>query len=134
MTLDDTGYVHCAYLGTDPSMMVTPAPEARDINYEVSAILFCLFAGMQVIVLMHFFEGGGDGVERSVEGRAGWFSFNHCLNLFIVINPLFLLNPCRTYFYVLQSNKVKCTPLVVPRVQCTANGFNVPKKISNLIS
>ena len=45
MTLDDTGYVHCAYLGTDPSMMVTPAPEARDINYEVCA----MFAGMQVI-------------------------------------------------------------------------------------
>lgn len=36
MTLDETGYLHCAYLGTDPSMMVTPAPEARDINYEVS--------------------------------------------------------------------------------------------------
>ena len=36
VTLDDTGYLHCAYLGTDPSMMVTPAPEARDINYEVS--------------------------------------------------------------------------------------------------
>ena len=35
VTLDDTGYLHCAYLGTDPSMMVTPAPEARDINYEV---------------------------------------------------------------------------------------------------
>ncbi|KAM7442291.1 Protein PTHB1 [Porites harrisoni] len=34
VTLDDTGYLHCAYLGTDPSMMVTPAPEARDINYE----------------------------------------------------------------------------------------------------
>ena len=39
MTLDDTGYVHCAYLGTDPSMMVTPAPEARDINYEVCKVL-----------------------------------------------------------------------------------------------
>ena len=36
VTLDDTGYLHCAYLGTDPSMMVTPAPESRDINYEVS--------------------------------------------------------------------------------------------------
>lgn len=36
VTLDDTGYLHCAYLGTDPSMMVTPAPEARDINYEVN--------------------------------------------------------------------------------------------------
>ncbi|XP_032228416.1 protein PTHB1 isoform X2 [Nematostella vectensis] len=34
VTLDETGYLHCAYLGTDPSMMVTPAPEARDINYE----------------------------------------------------------------------------------------------------
>lgn len=39
VTLDDTGYLHCAYLGTDPSMMVTPAPEARDINYEVCTIL-----------------------------------------------------------------------------------------------
>jgi len=39
VTLDDTGYVHCAYLGTDPSMMVTPAPEARDINYEVSTVI-----------------------------------------------------------------------------------------------
>ena len=36
VTLDETGYLQCAYLGTDPSMMVTPAPEARDINYEVS--------------------------------------------------------------------------------------------------
>ncbi|PFX24103.1 protein PTHB1-like [Stylophora pistillata] len=34
VTLDEGGYLHCAYLGTDPSMMVTPAPEARDINYE----------------------------------------------------------------------------------------------------
>ncbi|XP_068751344.1 protein PTHB1-like isoform X1 [Montipora capricornis] len=34
VTLDETGYLHCAYLGTDPSMMVTPAPESRDINYE----------------------------------------------------------------------------------------------------
>ena len=42
MTLDDTGYVHCAYLGTDPSMMVTPAPEARDINYEVLTIILGL--------------------------------------------------------------------------------------------
>lgn len=38
VTLDETGYLHCAYLGTDPSMMVTPAPESRDINYEVSAV------------------------------------------------------------------------------------------------
>ena len=43
MTLDETGYLHCAYLGTDPSMMVTPAPEARDINYEVSAADFFRF-------------------------------------------------------------------------------------------
>ena len=40
MTLDETGYLHCAYLGTDPSMMVTPAPEARDINYDVSVSVF----------------------------------------------------------------------------------------------
>lgn len=39
VTLDDTGNLHCAYLGTDPSMMVTPAPEARDINYEVSTVV-----------------------------------------------------------------------------------------------
>ncbi|KAJ7390596.1 Protein PTHB1 [Desmophyllum pertusum] len=38
VTLDETGYLHCAYLGTDPSMMVTPAPEARDINYEEADI------------------------------------------------------------------------------------------------
>ena len=38
VTLDETGYLHCAYLGTDPSMMVTPAPESRDINYEVSGM------------------------------------------------------------------------------------------------
>ena len=37
VTVDEVGYLHCAYLGTDPSMMVTPAPEARDINYEVSS-------------------------------------------------------------------------------------------------
>ena len=43
VTLDEGGYLHCAYLGTDPSMMVTPAPEARDINYEVSTRVFiCL--------------------------------------------------------------------------------------------
>jgi Bardet-Biedl syndrome 9 protein len=36
VTLDETGYLQCSYLGTDPSMMVTPAPEARDINYEVT--------------------------------------------------------------------------------------------------
>ena len=46
VTLDEGGYLHCAYLGTDPSMMVTPAPEARDINYEVSTrafFCFCFF-------------------------------------------------------------------------------------------
>ena len=26
----------------------------------------------------------GEEAERSVEGRAGWFSFNQCLNLYIV--------------------------------------------------
>lgn len=35
VTLDEVGFLQCSYLGTDPSMMVTPAPEARDINYEV---------------------------------------------------------------------------------------------------
>ncbi|XP_031552881.1 protein PTHB1-like [Actinia tenebrosa] len=34
VTLDEVGFLQCSYLGTDPSMMVTPAPEARDINYE----------------------------------------------------------------------------------------------------
>ena len=43
VTLDEGGYLHCAYLGTDPSMMVTPAPEARDINYEVSTRVFFCF-------------------------------------------------------------------------------------------
>ena len=43
VTLDEGGYLHCAYLGTDPSMMVTPAPEARDINYEVSRRVFFCF-------------------------------------------------------------------------------------------
>ena len=48
MTLDETGYLHCAYLGTDPSMMVTPAPEARDINYEVSAADFFKLSGCKI--------------------------------------------------------------------------------------
>ena len=54
MTLDDTGYVHCAYLGTDPSMMVTPAPEARDINYEVRTIILGLQECRLCIILVHF--------------------------------------------------------------------------------
>ena len=54
MTLDDTGYVHCAYLGTDPSMMVTPAPEARDINYEVCTIILGLQECRLYIILAHF--------------------------------------------------------------------------------
>ena len=49
VTLDETGYLHCAYLGTDPSMMVTPAPEARDINYEVSAADFFKLSSCQVV-------------------------------------------------------------------------------------
>jgi len=54
VTLDDTGYVHCAYLGTDPSMMVTPAPEARDINYEVCTIILGLQHYRLYIILAHF--------------------------------------------------------------------------------
>ena len=33
-TLDDQGHLVCSYLGTDPSMFVTPTTESRDINYE----------------------------------------------------------------------------------------------------
>lgn len=55
MTLDETGYLHCAYLGTDPSMMVTPAPEARDINYEVSVAYYNVF--FVVVVLEQKFIG-----------------------------------------------------------------------------
>ena len=54
VTLDETGYLHCAYLGTDPSMMVTPAPEARDINYEVSPILMstCKFPSLASMIFL----------------------------------------------------------------------------------
>ena len=56
VTLDEGGYLHCAYLGTDPSMMVTPAPEARDINYEVSTrvfFCFCFFGFFFVFCEFH---------------------------------------------------------------------------------
>ncbi|XP_070570389.1 protein PTHB1-like isoform X2 [Ptychodera flava] len=33
-TLSESGHVNCCYLGTDPSLFVTPAPESREINYN----------------------------------------------------------------------------------------------------
>ena len=60
MTLDDTGYLHCAYLGTDPSMMVTPAPEARDINYEVCTTLGLQECRFTLRQCTSFGGGGGD--------------------------------------------------------------------------
>lgn len=34
VTLSDIGHLHCAYLGTDPSLFQAPKVEAREINYE----------------------------------------------------------------------------------------------------
>lgn len=36
VTLDETGYIYCSYLGTDPSLFVTPSAQSRDVQYEVS--------------------------------------------------------------------------------------------------
>jgi hypothetical protein len=36
VTLDETGYVYCSYLGTDPSLFVTPPAHSRDVQYDVS--------------------------------------------------------------------------------------------------
>lgn len=74
MTLDETGYLHCAYLGTDPSMMVTPAPEARDINYEVSVahynvFILLLFLNKSLLdtglLVEAGYHGSSDGSESS---------------------------------------------------------------------
>ena len=35
VTLDETGYIYCSYLGTDPSLFVTPPAQSRDVQYEV---------------------------------------------------------------------------------------------------
>jgi hypothetical protein len=36
VTLDETGYIYCSYLGTDPSLFVTPPAQSRDVKYDVS--------------------------------------------------------------------------------------------------
>ena len=36
VTLDETGYIYSSYLGTDPSLFVTPPSQSRDVQYEVS--------------------------------------------------------------------------------------------------
>ena len=36
VTLDETGYIYCSYLGTDPSLFVAPSSESRDLQYDVS--------------------------------------------------------------------------------------------------
>ncbi|KAJ8019984.1 Protein PTHB1 [Holothuria leucospilota] len=33
-TLDADGHLTCSYLGTDPSLLVVPTPESREINYD----------------------------------------------------------------------------------------------------
>lgn len=33
VTLSDSGYLQCSYLGTDPSLFQAPKVEARNINY-----------------------------------------------------------------------------------------------------
>lgn len=34
VTLDETGYIYCSYLGTDPSLFVAPSSESRDLQYD----------------------------------------------------------------------------------------------------
>ncbi|XP_028409077.1 protein PTHB1-like [Dendronephthya gigantea] len=34
VTLDETGYIYCSYLGTDPSLFVTPPVQSRDVQYD----------------------------------------------------------------------------------------------------
>ena len=39
VTLDETGYIYCSYLGTDPSLFVTPPTQSRDVQYDVSKLV-----------------------------------------------------------------------------------------------
>ena len=38
VALDELGHVTCSYMGTDPSHLTPPTPQAREMDYEVSRV------------------------------------------------------------------------------------------------